>query len=163
MLHKIRFVFFFGATCSAYPSSKIFATSAWVWTRSNGPTDPLHLFHLEDTALLFLFLSESVKVRFLPRVDTFSSDMLFIVSQQCACSRRVHIEGYMNRGGFIWILVILENNSDNDSFGFFCPKKNTNRILCSAVSSKWNKCRGSVGPLERVQTHAEVAKILLDG
>ena len=72
--------------------------------RSNGPTDPLHilhLFHLEDTALLFLFLSESVKVRFLPRVDTFSSDMLFIVSKQCACSRRVHIEGHMNRDGFI--------------------------------------------------------------
>jgi hypothetical protein len=39
------------------------------------------LFYLEDTALLFPFLSESVKVRFLPRVDTFSSDMLFIVSK----------------------------------------------------------------------------------
>jgi hypothetical protein len=37
---------------------------------------------VEDTALLFVFLSESVKVRFLPRVDTFSSDMLFIVSKQ---------------------------------------------------------------------------------
>ena len=32
----------------------------------------LHLFHLEDTSLLFLFISESVKVRFLPRVDSFS-------------------------------------------------------------------------------------------
>jgi hypothetical protein len=38
----------------------------------NRPTYILHLFHLEDTALLFLFLSESVKVRFLPHVDTFS-------------------------------------------------------------------------------------------
>jgi hypothetical protein len=41
--------------------------------RSNwSPTYILHLFHLEDTSLLFIFLSESVKVRFLPRVDTFS-------------------------------------------------------------------------------------------
>ena len=114
-------------------SSKIFATSAWVWTRSTSfssfersnwsPTYILHFFHLEDTALLFLYLSESVKVRFLPRVDTFSSDMLFIVSKQCACSRRVHIEGRMNRGGLNWILVILDNNSDNDSFGSFCQKK----------------------------------------
>ena len=36
------------------------------------PTYILHLFHLEDTSLLFLFISESVKVRFLPRVDSFS-------------------------------------------------------------------------------------------
>ena len=67
---------------SAYISSKIFATSALVWTRSTSfssfqrfnwsPIYILHLFHLEDTALLFLFLSESVKVRFLPHVDTFS-------------------------------------------------------------------------------------------
>jgi hypothetical protein len=56
MLKKIRFVFFF--------------------------TDILHLFHLEDTSLLFLFFSESAKVRFLPRVDTFSSDMLFIGSKR---------------------------------------------------------------------------------
>jgi hypothetical protein len=62
--------------------SKIFATSARVWTRSTSlssfqrsnwsPTYILHLFHLKDTSLLFIFLSESVKVRFLPRVDTFS-------------------------------------------------------------------------------------------
>ena len=58
--------------------------------RSNwSPIYILPVFHLEDTALLFLFLSESVKVRFLPRVETFSSDMLFIVFKQCACSRRV--------------------------------------------------------------------------
>jgi hypothetical protein len=30
------------------------------------------LFHLENTSLLFIFLSESVKVRVLPRADTFS-------------------------------------------------------------------------------------------
>jgi hypothetical protein len=121
------------ATCSAYLSSKIFATSAWVWThnisfssfkRSNwSPTYILHLFHLKDIALIFLFLSESVKVRLFPRVDTFSSDMLFIVSKYCACSRRLHIEGHMNRGRFIWIPVTLDNNSDNDSFGSFLSKK----------------------------------------
>jgi hypothetical protein len=43
------------------------------WVCSNGsPTYILHLFHLEDTSLLFIFLSESVKVCFLPRFDTFS-------------------------------------------------------------------------------------------
>jgi hypothetical protein len=61
----------------------IFATSVWVWThstsvssfqRSNRSTTYiLYLFHLEDIALLFLFISESVKVRFLPRVYKFSS------------------------------------------------------------------------------------------
>ena len=128
---------------SAYLSSTIFATSAWVWTRrtffssfqrSNWPPSYiLHLFHLEDTALLFLFLSESVKVRFLPRVDTFSFSQVphvFIVSKQCACSRRVHIEGHMNRVELNWILVIMDNNSDNDSVGsFLSKKKNTNHIF----------------------------------
>ena len=38
------------------------------WVHSNGPTDP----HLEDTSLLFIFLSEFVKVRFLPHVGTLS-------------------------------------------------------------------------------------------
>ena len=59
-----------------------FATSARAWTRSTSlsscqrsnwsPTYILHLFHLEDTSLLFICLSESVNVRFLPRVNTFS-------------------------------------------------------------------------------------------
>ena len=52
---------------------RVACTSFGSFQRSNwSPTYILHLFHLEDTALLFLFLSESVKVRFLPRVDTFS-------------------------------------------------------------------------------------------
>jgi hypothetical protein len=70
--------------------------------RSNwSPSYILHLFYLEDTSLLFIFLSESFKVHFLPHVETFSllpkNHMLFIVSKQYACSRRVHIEGHMNR------------------------------------------------------------------
>jgi hypothetical protein len=109
-------------TCSAYLSSKIFATSARVWTRSTSlssfqrsnwyPTYILHLFHVEDTSLLFIFFSESVKVRFLPRVDTssFAQDknhMLFIVSKQCACSRRVHVEGHRNIFEFLlsWTII----------------------------------------------------------
>jgi hypothetical protein len=75
MLQKIGFVFFF-----------------WQKKTQN--------YRYEDTALLFPFLSESVKDRFPPRVDTFSSDILFIVSKQYACSRRAHIEGHMNRGGY---------------------------------------------------------------
>jgi hypothetical protein len=45
--------------------------------------------------------------------------MLFIVSKQCACSRRVRIEGHMNRFEYCH----PDNNSDNDSFGSFFVKK----------------------------------------
>ena len=125
-------------TCSAYLSSKVFATSARVWTRSTSlssfqrsnwsPTNILHLFHLEDTSLLFIFLSEFVKVHFLPRVDTFSfakNHMLFIVSKQCARSRLVHIEGHMNRFEFLlsWTIIPI-----TIVFGLFLSK---NRIFCS--------------------------------
>ena len=64
----------------------------------------LHLFHLEDTSFLFLFISESVKVRFLPRVDFL---MLFIVYKQCARSRRVHIEDHMNRFEYLSSRTII--------------------------------------------------------
>jgi hypothetical protein len=77
---------------------------------------------LEDTSLLFIFLSESVKVRFLLRVDTFSlpmNYMLFIVSKQCACSRWVHIEGHMNRFEFLlsWTIIPIAI-----VLGLFCQK-----------------------------------------
>ena len=117
------------ATCSVYLSSKIFATLAWVLTRSTffssfqrsnwSPIYILPVFHLEDTALLFLFLSESVKVRFLPRVETFSSDMLFIVYKQCARSRRVHIEDHMNRFEFLSSRTII---TITIVLGLFCQK-----------------------------------------
>ena len=71
-----------GKNMLGLPIKKIFATLARVWTRSTSlssfqrsnwpPTYILHLFHLEDTSLLFIYLSESVKVCFLPRVDSFS-------------------------------------------------------------------------------------------
>ena len=86
--------------------------------RSNwSPTYILHLFHLEDTLLLFLFISESVKVRFFPRVDL--SLPTFIVYKQCARSRRVHIEDHMNRFEYCH----PDNNYNNDSFGSFLSKK----------------------------------------
>ena len=119
-------------TCSAYLSSKIFANSARVWTRSTSlgsfqrsnwsPTYILHLFHLEDTSLPFIFLSESVKVRFLHALTLSllpKNHMLFIVSKQCACSKRVHIEGHMNRFEFLlsWTIIPI-----TIVLGFFCQK-----------------------------------------
>jgi hypothetical protein len=50
--------------------------------------------------------------------------MLFIVSKQCACSRRVPIEGHMNRFEYCH----PDNNSDNDNFGSFLSK---NHIFCN--------------------------------
>jgi hypothetical protein len=60
--------------------------------------------------------------------------MLFIVSKQCACSRRVHIEDHMNRFEYCH----PDNNSDNDSFGSFLSSSWTllhqNRKLSSRIS-----------------------------
>jgi hypothetical protein len=124
-------------TCSSYLSNKIFANSARVWTRSTSlssfqrsnwsPTYILHLFHLEDTSLLFIFLSESVKVRFLARVDTHfcprTTCCLLVLSSAHAQDRFTWKA--------IWIdlnIVIQDNNSDIDSVGSFLSK---NRIFCS--------------------------------
>jgi hypothetical protein len=51
--------------------------------------------------------------------------MLFIVSKQCACSRRVHIEGHMNRFEFLlsWTIIPI-----TIVLGLFLSK---NRIFCS--------------------------------
>jgi hypothetical protein len=45
--------------------------------------------------------------------------MLFIVSKQCACSRRVHIEGHMNRFEFLssWTIIPI-----TIVLGLFCQK-----------------------------------------
>ena len=116
-------------TCSAYLSSKIFATSARVWMRSTSlssfqrsnwsPTYILHLFHLEDTSLLFMNPSKSAFFHALTLFLLPKNHMYFIVSKQCACSRRVHIEGHMNRfkilssRTIILITIVL---------GLFCQK-----------------------------------------
>jgi hypothetical protein len=131
-------------TCSAYlsVSSKIFATSAWVWTRSTSFSSfqrRIHLIpYIYPAFVPFGRYCTSIPLYIWIRQSPLSSTcwhilfhMLFIVSKQCACSRRVHIEGHMNRVGLNCMLVILNNNSDNDRFGFFLSKKNTNRIFCS--------------------------------
>ena len=125
-------------TCSAYLSSKIFATSARVWTRSTSlssfqqsnwsPTYILHLFHLKDTSLLFIFSLNPSKSTFFHALTLFllpRNHMLFIVSKQCACSRRVHIEGHMNRFEFLlsWTIIPI-----TIVLGLFCKK---NCIFCS--------------------------------
>ena len=107
--------------------------------RSNGPTDPLHISYICSIwKILHFYSSFSLN----PLKSTFfhtltlsllpKNHMLFIASKQCACWRRVHIEGHIDRVGLNWILVIMDNNSDNDNFGsFLSKKKNTNRIFCS--------------------------------
>jgi hypothetical protein len=80
------------------------------------------LFHLEDTSLLFIFLSffHTLTLSLLPM-----NHMLFIVSKQRACSRRVHIEGHMNRFEFLLSWTIIPITID---LGSFLSK---NRIFCS--------------------------------
>ena len=132
-------------TCSAYLSSKTlplqreFGSVALPWVRSNGPTDPLHIFCICSIwKILHFYSSFSLN----PSKSTFfhaltlsllpKNHMLFIVSKHCACSRLVHIEGHMNRGGLNWILVILDNNSDDDSFGSFLSRKRTQIVSFTA-------------------------------
>jgi hypothetical protein len=113
-------------TCSAYLSSKIFATSARVWTRSTSLSSfqrsnwsPTYILHLEDTSLLFMNPSKSAFFHALTLSLLPKNHMLFIVSKQCACSRRVHIEDLMNRfkilssRTIILITIVL---------GLFCQK-----------------------------------------
>jgi hypothetical protein len=94
------------------------ATSAWAWTRSTSfssfqrsnwsPTYILHLFHLEDTAILFLFLSESVKVRYcLPQPYFF------------------HTQNYC-RKWFVWAIIKQLCCKRYDLCSFFSTKKNQN-------------------------------------
>ena len=62
---------------------------------------------------------------FLPSFEWFRNQSLFIVSKQCACSRRVHIEGHMIRFEYCH----PDNNSDNESFGSFSYLLQHNSVL----------------------------------
>jgi hypothetical protein len=119
-------------TSSAYLSSKIFATSARVWTRStswvrsNGPTDPLHISCICSIWKILHFYSffslNPSKSAFFHALTLFllpKNHMLFIVSKQCACSRWVHIEGHMNRFEFLlsWTIIPI-----TIVLGLFCQK-----------------------------------------
>ena len=108
------------------PLQREFRRIALPSVRSNGPTDPLHISCicsiwkiLHFYSYFSLNLSKSAFFHALTLSLLPKNHMLFIVSKQCACSRRVH----MNRVGLYWILVIMDNNSDNDSFGSFLSKK----------------------------------------
>ena len=94
--------------------------------RSNGPTDPLHISYICSIwKILHFYSSFSLN----PSNSTFfhaltlsllpKNHMLFIVSKQCACPRRVHIEGHMNRFEFLlsWTIIPI-----TIVLGLFCPK-----------------------------------------
>ena len=99
---------------------------AFPWVRSNGPTDPLHISCICSIWKILHFYSSFAlnpsKSAFF-HVLTLSllpkNHMLFIVSKQCASSRRVHIEGHMNRFGFFlsWTLIPI-----TIVLGLFCQK-----------------------------------------
>jgi hypothetical protein len=108
------------------PLQREFGSVAFPWVRSNGQTDPLHISCICSIWKILHFYStfslnpsksaffHALTLSLLPK-----SHMLFIVSKQCTCSRRVHIEGHMNRFEFLlsWtiipIVIVL---------GLFCQK-----------------------------------------
>ena len=120
------------ATCSAYLSTIIKHFLEFAPSNGNGPTDSLHISCICSIWKILYFYSSfslnssmsayfhALTLSLLPK-----NHMLFIVSKQCACSRRVHIEGHMNRFQFLlsWtiipIMIVL---------GLFVKK---NRIFCS--------------------------------
>ena len=117
------------ATCLGLPIKKNrchfsyeFERVALPSVRSNGPTDPLHISCicsiwkiLPFYSSFFLNPSKSAFFHALTLSLLPKNHMLFIVSKQCACSRRVRIEGHMNRFEYCHPDI----NSDNDSFGSF--------------------------------------------
>jgi hypothetical protein len=98
------------------PLQREFGRVALPWVRSNGPTDPLHTF-VYPAFVSFGRYFTSIHISLWSRQSPLSSTrwhsllpknhMLFIVSKQCACSRRVHIEGHMNRFEFLlsWTII----------------------------------------------------------
>jgi hypothetical protein len=92
------------------PLQSEFGCVALPWVRSYGPTDPLHIscicsiwkihvFHFYSS--FSLNPSKSAFFHALTLYLLPKNHMLFIVSKQCACSRRVNIEGHMNRFKFL--------------------------------------------------------------
>ena len=75
--------------------------------RSNGPTVPLHISCISSIWKMLYFYSffslnpsKSIFFHALTLSLLLKNHMLFIVSKQCACSGRVHIDGHMT---VIWI------------------------------------------------------------
>ena len=128
-----------GNQANYLPLLREFGCVALPSARSNGPTDPLHISCICSIWKILHFYSsfslnpsksaffQALTLSLLPK-----NHMLFIVSKQWACSRWVHIEGHMNRIGLNWIRVIMDNNSDNDSFGSFLSNKRTQIVSFAA-------------------------------
>ena len=110
------------------PLQREFGRIALPWVRSNGPTDPLHIsyssFSLNPSKSAFfhtltLSLLPKNHILFIVSKQSWTITPITIVSKQCACSRRVHIKGHMNRFEFLlsWtiipIMIVL---------GLFCQK-----------------------------------------
>ena len=112
-------------TCSAYLPSKIFATLS-------ASLDAYHFLEFIPTVqlipiwkILHFYSSFSLN----PSKSAFfhalilsllpKNHMLFIVSKQCACLRRVHIEGHMKRFEFLlsWTIIPI-----TIVLGLFCQK-----------------------------------------
>ena len=94
--------------------------------RSNGPIDPLHIFCicfiwkiLHFYSSFSLSLSKSAFFHTLTLSLLPKNHMLFIVSKQCACSIRIHIEGDMNKFEFLSSRTIILITID---LGLFCQK-----------------------------------------
>jgi hypothetical protein len=103
-----------------------FGRLALLWVRSNGPTDPLHISCICSIWKILHFyssfslnLSKSTFFHVLTLSLLPKNHMLFIVSKQCACSRRVHIEGHINRFEFLlsWTIIPI-----TIGLGLFCQK-----------------------------------------
>jgi hypothetical protein len=82
--------------------------------RSNGPTDPLHISCICSIwKILHFYSSFSLnpsKSAFFQSVDTlFCPRTTCLLFLNCACSRRVHIEGHMNRFEFLlsWTIILI--------------------------------------------------------
>jgi hypothetical protein len=96
------------------------------WVRSNGPSDPLHISCICSIWKILHFYSsfslnpsKSALFHALTLSLVPKNHMLFIVSKECACSRRVHIEGHMNRYTFLSSWTIISNTI---VLGLFCQK-----------------------------------------
>ena len=85
------------------PLQREFGRVALPSVHSNGSTDPLHISCICSSWKILHFyssfslnLSKSTFFHVLTLSLLPKNNMLFIVSKQCASSRRVHIEGHMN-------------------------------------------------------------------
>ena len=106
------------------PLQREFGRVALPWVRSNGPTDPLHISCICSISKILHFYSSfslnPSKSAFFHHALTLSLlPKLFIVSKQCACSRRVHIEGHMNIFEFLFSWTIIPITI---VLGLFCQK-----------------------------------------